>query len=885
MIFEQVGSVYSIVINLAGLIVCLFQYIKRPTKVGVCVLVYLLSNLLSNYYWGAYVVVMGDYPNVSSILSYVGWNIAFLTTALMPIILIKENRIKFFSPLSLIPVPLNIAQLLIYLQYGGYFNNIWQVFFSTVTVCLSINYILCYVFRHKKEENLRKPYIEVVLLLFITSEYISWTSSCYSWSTEWVDPYTYASIFSGMIYILLPIAISKTYNIKGGKKYETGNRLNKIFAPVYFAFVFTTCFGGYILAVWMKKTLTSGIGQVGDTDPYSVIAVMLFVVSLVIILFTITVILIVSSEQKTSESRKLKIEKSAAERSNAAKSEFLANMSHEIRTPINAVLGMNEMILRESLEARDMLPQEREEIIKIFSDICNYSGNIESAGNNLLSIINDILDFSKIEAGKMELVESNYKLSSVLNDVSNMISFKAKSKNLEYIVEVDETLPDGLYGDEVRVRQIITNLLNNAVKYTQKGSICLSVNEGKSEYNDFANLVVKVKDTGIGIKEEDISKLFNKFERVDMKNNSTVEGTGLGLAITGSLLTMMGGDIKVESEYGKGSVFSVSIPQKIVSEEPIGNFREKFEKSISALKAPKENFHAPNAHILIVDDTVMNLTVARGLLKNTYINIDTAVSGEEAIELSKANCYDVILMDQRMPNMDGITAMHYIKEDANCINASTPFICLTADAVSGARERYLSEGFEDYITKPIDSRELLDTLLKYLPQDKIKRGDMPREKSADAVNDISVSETEAVKDISVSKTDADSIINRKTGIDFCGGDEEFYDTLLDEYVKESEKKSLLIEELFEKQDWKNYSVQVHSLKSTSKMIGAAKLSEIAAEVEKASDESDAQLIRTKHDKMCGMYRSVTEEIRKLLDIKESNPDKKDEDEILEFLPE
>ena len=867
MLLEQVLSGLAIALNVIGLMVCLFDYIKRPTRPAVFAIVYLLSTLLSNYYWGVYVAVMDDYPNVSSFLSYVGWNAAFLVLAILLIYLMSKDRVRYFNPICLIPIPLNFVQLLMYLQYGGYFNNIWQVVLSTFISCVSINHIFRYISKHKKIENLRKPYIEYVLLFMMFFEYVSWTASCFSWSTEAIDPYTYATILCAVGYVLLPLSVIKTYYTGKVEIDESRKASRNIFVMMYVIFITTTCIGGCLLAVWMRDTLNNGIGQLGDKDPFSVIAVMLFVVSVVIILFTATIILVVSSDQKSYESRKLRIEKKDAEKSNAAKSEFLANMSHEIRTPINAVLGMNEMILRESLEARDMLPEEREEIVKIFSDICNYSGNIESAGNNLLSIINDILDFSKIEAGKMEITESNYKLSSVLNDVSNMISFKAKSKGIEYIVDVDETLPDGLYGDEIRVRQIITNLLNNAVKYTQKGTIWLSVNERKGE-DKVTNLIVKVKDTGIGIKKEDISKLFRKFERVDMENNSTVEGTGLGLAITGSLLEMMGGEISVESEYGKGSEFTVSIPQKIVSEEPIGNFREKFEKSISELKAPKENFHAPTAQILIVDDTVMNLTVARGLLKKTRVIIDTAMSGEESIELAKEKAYDLILMDQRMPGMDGITAMHHIKEDGNGLNAGTPVICLTADAVSGAREKYLAEGFEDYITKPIDSRALLDALLNYLPKNKIKI--------------VEAKQVEKPVETASENKFESKLIDKKVGIKYCNGDEEFYETLLSEYVSESKDKARLIKETYANKDWDNYGIYVHSLKSTSKMIGAMNLSEIAAGLEAAAGKEDVATIDAEHDKMCKLYEDVLSEITEKFGIKDT--DNANED-IMEFMPE
>ena len=881
MLLEQLNSIYTIVVNLLGLMICLFMYVKRPTRSGIYALAYLMANLLSNYYWGIYVVIMNDYPNVSSILSYVGWNAAFLILALFSVSLYRMDKVKFFSPLCLIPIPLNIWQLCLYLQYGGYFNNFWQVSLSTFSVCVCLNNILRYFFRKNKVEGLRKPYIEFAVLYLLTMEYTSWTASCFTFPSDLLDPYLYASILSSLTFILMPLAIGKTFHIGLHRNDTSRAKVHSFFISVYTVIVISSCGGGYLLALWMRNTLTAGIGKVGDADPYSVIAVMLFVVSIVINLFTLIIILFISSEQKTFESRRLLIEKKDAEKSNAAKSEFLANMSHEIRTPINAVLGMNEMILRESLEARDMLPSEREEIIKIFSDICNYSGNIESAGNNLLSIINDILDFSKIEAGKMELVESDYKLSSVLNDVSNMISFKAKSKGIEYIVDVDESLPDGLFGDEVRVRQIIINLLNNAVKYTQKGSVHLSVSEKKSDIDKTTTLVVSVKDTGIGIKKEDIDKIFNKFDRVDMQNNSTVEGTGLGLAITESLLKMMGGDIKVESEYGQGSTFTVSIPQIITSEEAIGNFREKFEKSISELKAPKEKFRADDARILIVDDTVMNLTVAKGLLKSTYINIDTAISGEEAIELTKANCYDMILMDQRMPNMDGVTAMHFIKEDGNNINSSTPVICLTADAVSGAREKYLSEGFEDYLTKPIDSSALINALLKYLPSNKIK----PVEASSDKTV------TSASKDAGGrgldSQTDEDNdniLIHKNVGMEYCNNDEEFYNSLLQDYVNDSKERTPLLNNLYASKDWKNYCIHIHSLKSTSKMIGAMKLSSIAAKLEKASDKADEKAVTADHDKMLEIYSAVIDEITNTIEI---NADKQPEndDGIFEFYPE
>ncbi|MBQ6903757.1 MAG: response regulator, partial [Lachnospiraceae bacterium] len=368
--------------------------------------------------------------------------------------------------------------------------------------------------------------------------------------------------------------------------------------------------------------------------------------------------LLMNLERRTRESKRLKEEAEVAEHANAAKSEFLANMSHEIRTPINAVLGMNEMILRESAQARETDGKEEQD--QAFHRITSYAYNVDSAGKNLLSIVNDILDFSKIEAGKMELAPAAYKLSSVLNDVSNMIAFRARSKDLRFEVEVDETLPDALVGDEVRVRQVMTNILNNAVKYTHEGSVKLEVGStgtphpsAPAEQPGEVCLEISVKDTGIGIREEDMAKMFSKFERVDTNRTKTIEGTGLGLAITKSLLDMMGGEISVESVYGEGSTFTVTIPQIIMGTETVGNFRDRFEQTLSELKTYQESFRAPDARILVVDDTEINLTVLKGLLSATQIKINTATSGAQSLEMTKDIPFDLILMDQRMPHMSG----------------------------------------------------------------------------------------------------------------------------------------------------------------------------------------------------------------------------------------
>ena len=570
--------------------------------------------------------------------------------------------------------------------------------------------------------------------------------------------------------------------------------------------------------------------------------------------------------------RQLKKAMETAERANKAKSEFLASMSHEIRTPINAVLGMNEMILRESSRAQDgVAPDARS---AAFASIEGYAENIQSAGSNLLSTINDILDFSKIEAGRMELTEGNYKLSSLLNDLSNMISFRVMDKGITFQADVDASIPDTLYGDKVRIRQVITNLLSNAVKYTNQGGILLKVCFQADELRTGAPilLTVSVKDTGIGIREEDAGKLFAKFQRVDLERNSTVEGAGLGLAITQRLLEMMGGEIRMESVYGQGSEFTVTIPQRIASCEPIGDFRARFEHSAPEKRTYRETFHAPEARILIVDDTRMNLSVVTGLLKETEIRIDTAGSGEEAVARTKETAYDLILMDQRMPEMDGTEAMSRIRAVEGGLNTFTPVICLTADAVIGARERYLAEGFTDYLSKPIDPAALEDILARYLPAEKVVKQTL-----VEAVRPLDEKDNAGSVFAFLREAGADP----ETGLGYCQGDAEFYRSILAEYLHGAEQKTREIQKYHDARDWKNYASLVHALKSTSRMIGAQALSETAAALESAGDRADEETIKRMHPLMMEQYRKLTELLAAHIDTDESV---RDNGEILEFMP-
>ena len=557
-----------------------------------------------------------------------------------------------------------------------------------------------------------------------------------------------------------------------------------------------------------------------------------FFIAMFITFLLICVMLLYRNMRDTDiHSRELQAAKDKAEENSRAKSVFLSNMSHEIRTPINAILGMNEMIIR---EASDSEPSRES-----FRQIASYAGNVERAGKNLLSIINDILDYTKIERGKMEVVAVHYKLSSLLNDSVNMIIFRAREKGLLFSVDVDENLPDGLEGDEVRIRQILTNILSNAVKFTGEGSVTLSV-KGEKISDDSINIMFSVRDTGKGIKPEDLNKLFAEFERVNLSRDRTIEGTGLGLAITKNLLSIMNGTIIAESEYGRGSTFTVKIPQKVRSWENIGNFRDKFERSMQEKTLYHETFHAPDARILIVDDTQMNLIVAAGLLEKTKLKIDTASGGYEALKLTKNVRYDLIFMDKMMPEMDGTETMKNIRTQSEGMNHDTPVICLTADAVSGAREEYLRQGFNDYLSKPVEGSALEASLMKYLPAEKII---MSHEESYDVHEETATKLQELYSAIDG--------LNYSDAIKFCSN-EDILEKTLRTFFQSIDANASDIEKFLQSNDIRNYTIKVHALKSSARLIGASELSAEAKFLEECGDESSDESIKQIKERTPGL---------------------------------
>ncbi len=654
---------------------------------------------------------------------------------------------------------------------------------------------------------------------------------------------------------------------------------------------------------------------------------------------------------KVENDFKVSIEK--AQNAERSKSDFLANMSHEIRTPMNAIVGMCELILRDS------------EINENTRDNCF---NIQSSGRNLLSIINDILDFSKIESGRLEIIEGEFNPASMLNDVINMAVTRKGSKDIEIIVQADPDIPVGLYGDEVRIKQVMINLMTNAVKFTEKGAVTLHLSCSKQKYG--INLKVEVEDSGIGITEENIEKLFTSFQQVDTKKNRSVEGTGLGLAISKRLIESMNGFVNVTSEYGVGSNFSFVIPLKVTDSAPfiqvnnaekifavgcldlkkfenpvveakykelINGIRnklgvrfvmcsriealkkliednngrithcfvnketylaekdylisisdkiqtvviqdivnsaqiqqpmkcmykpfysmsvasvlnnEKISSSLNDRRVQSITFSAPKARVLIVDDNAINLKVAVGLMRPYHMQFITVESGQAAIEMLHSRDIDLVLMDHMMPEMDGVEATRIIRNMKGEYYKRLPIIALTANAVNGVREMFISEGFNDFIAKPIEVSALDKVLKSWLPKELI---------CAPVAESLPGDRRNSQK-----KQDSNMLISESTGLSYTGGDIEAYYDILSIYVKKGQEKLDTIRDYYNDENWKNYIIEVHALKSSSLSIGCVSLSELAKKLEMAGKAEDYGTIREDNDELIKLYERVIDEGRKMV---------------------
>lgn len=550
--------------------------------------------------------------------------------------------------------------------------------------------------------------------------------------------------------------------------------------------------------------------------------------------------------ERFQKQQKLESELEIAKQASDAKSSFLSNMSHEIRTPINAIIGMNEMIIRECKDQQ----------------ILEYANNAKSAGNSLLSLVNDILDFSKIEAGKMEILPVQYDLSSMINDLVNLIAARADEKGLELEINVDSALPSNLLGDEIRLKQVVTNLLTNAVKYTEKGKVALSVTYEKIDDRNIS-LHFEVSDTGIGIKEEDIAKLYSPFERIEEIRNRTIEGTGLGMSIVRKLLALMDTKLIVESQYGTGSSFRFFVKQVVVSWDEIGDFKDKYKEFISSAHKYHQRFQAPDAQILVVDDTEMNLTVIKSLLKETLVQVDTAISGFETLDKVVENKYDIIFLDHRMPEMDGIETFQKMKILNGNKNKNTPVIALTANAVSGAKQEYQEIGFNDYLAKPVNTTELERMIEHYLPPEKILSVALDHGFDSYTAENYGIPEDSFLNDLKE--------IDLETAITNCGGP-EVLENVVKDFLVSLDSKADAIENYLNEGDIRNYTVFVHALKSSARLIGAMELSKMAEELEKQGNEGNLIALHQKTPDLLEKYRGYKENLKAAMEEK-SDEDK------------
>ncbi len=523
--------------------------------------------------------------------------------------------------------------------------------------------------------------------------------------------------------------------------------------------------------------------------------------------------------------------KEDAERANTAKSRFLANMSHEIRTPINTIMGMNEMAMREDATG---VPKG------YFMSMMNYSFDIRNATESLLSLINDLLDMSKIESGKMHLVEQEYDTVELLRSIVSMIRVRSTQKELTFDVVVDEILPKRLYGDAGKIKQIVLNLLTNAVKYTESGGFALFVSM-ESRENEIGHLRFSVKDTGIGVREEDMEKLFTAYERLDEEKNSGIQGTGLGLDISRRFAELMGGSLTCESEYGKGSEFILTLNQKIVDPSPLGIFMEHDEGAASGPYVPQ--FIAPDADVLVVDDSPMNLNVIKGLLKATKILVTTASSGEECLEKLKETRFNVVLLDHMMPGMDGVETVARIRET----NPDLPVYALTANATAG-EEFYKSKGFNGYLAKPIDCTVLEKTIMQHLPEEM-----MEKPAAEDAVEDLKEMPEELHWIYDTEGITAEEGIKNSGGIsNYLLSLKLFLDTIDD--------NAKVLRDAYAGGELRLYTIKVHALKSSARIIGAMPLSSQAAELEDAGNREDLEFIHAHHDTLMTDYEAFKEKL-------------------------
>lgn len=568
-------------------------------------------------------------------------------------------------------------------------------------------------------------------------------------------------------------------------------------------------------------------------------------------------------------------ETNAAKSADRSKSIFLANMSHELRTPINAIRGMNEMVMRETLSDK----------------VREYANLVSESTNNLLATINDIIDFAKSEGGSLEVKSSTYDCASLLNDCYHLLAKKVSDKKLDFVIENDPEMPRKLQGDEVRLRQIITSFLRFALEGTQRGKIELNVSFEKLSENNI-NLKLTIKDSGMGLSDNNMQVLFKYFRELSEEQRNSIRSTELSMHISKQLIDAMDGKLEVETFPGKGTSFNITIPQSVVSNEPIGSFKESIATSKQRNASYKEGFHAPEAKVMVVDDVEMNLEVIKGLLKKTMVQIDTYTQGKEAVEACKRNHYDIIFIDHMMPEMSGIEVREHIANDPESINKEVPLIALTANAVQGAKQEYLQLGFHGYLSKPVDSTKLEKMMIECLPPELMHEVTEPIQPAMTPVKaepagtlstplephaNIQAGPTQTLNEPETSEAgepDTDAIIAKlsnigdistKKGIE-ASGSPEVYVRIANTFTTTLKKNADIIEEYFKNGDIENYTIQVHALKSSARLIGALDLSERALNLELAGKDKNMDVINQDTDFLLKMFRSLEAPLKDALGI-------------------
>ncbi|MBQ4523104.1 MAG: response regulator [Lachnospiraceae bacterium] len=693
-----------------------------------------------------------------------------------------------------------------------------------------------------------KPFVIsmlIYIILYITTRFVSLSNEKMKYFIMFCSilVFTITGIFITyhvILISLLPFLYATLYSSKPMMRFVYCLNVISTVIIVYGGYYYGLCDANMLMLTSgrvQEYVLNDQLIQMG-VNPNPVFSLMLFFIiprCLIYVAFMTvcrSIFNIVSgSVEKARLTTELEKAREKEEKANRAKSEFLAKFSHEIRTPINTVLGMNEMILRESNE----------------KEIHEYASDVKEASLLLLNMLNDILDSTKVEAGRMEIINVNYEIKSLLNDLYHMTDIRAKEKGLNLIFDIDPSLPSGFLGDDKRVKQVLLNLLTNAIKYTKEGTVTLKVSGTKEGEKAFLNY--SVADTGIGIKEEDIGRIYDAYFRFDVEINREIEGTGLGMNIVQQLLNLLGSELQIKSEYGKGSEFSFVIEQKIINEEPVGSSWKKSSDS-KERKDYHTPFVSPNVKILVVDDYDMNLKVFKNLLKQTKIQVFSAESGKECLEQLKLQSFDMIFLDHMMPGLDGIETFRLMQENQLC--EEIPVIMLTANTNVGERDRYIREGFTDFLSKPILQDKLDKMILKYLP--------------------TKCMETQKAEEMSVSVMSGEMLIQQlekalleidfAAGIEICTGDKDFYLEILHDFTHLSIKQEL--ERYLLEGDDKNYCIKIHGFKNSAYSVGAKKLGDLAYELEKGSKdrfseeigELQSELFK-QYDRICMQYKLLT----------------------------